>query len=510
MAYIKGYDRNQAQMLPEYLDDYVDEDNPAKVIDAFVDSLDLVELNFTKIDDGRPGAPSYNPGDLLKLYLYGYLNGIRSSRKLEKATYVNIEVMWLIGKLHPDFKTIADFRKENKKQLVQLFKQFNLLCKDWGLFGGSLVAVDGTKFRADNSKRNNYNQKKIDRQLKYIDEKAKEYLKALEDSDKEKEAELNPKYTAEELKGKLKDLEDRQGFYKSLKQQLLDSGESEISTTDPDARLMDNKKNGLEVNFNIQTAVDEKNKMILAMDVTNKPADQGHLNDMAQAAKETLGMDEKGNLEVLADKGYYQAEDLIKCDENGTITYVPHQAYSNATGNPEYYSSNFRYDPEEDVYICPEGQKLYKTKHRADTPERIHYKNFRACRDCPNKDKCTKAKKGRIISRSKHQDFLDIIDHRTLANMDKYLKRQIIVEHPFGTIKRSMNAGYFLTRGLESVRAETALVFVAYNMKRAINILGVKEIVRRIEAFSFYFLINSRLTMDFWLKPYKSIVNTSI
>lgn len=471
--------RNQAQMFPEYLENYVDDDNPARVIEVFVDSLDLKNLQFTKCKSGGPGAPSYNPKDMLKLYLYGYMNTIRSSRKLEKATYINIEVIWLIRKLHPDFKTIADFRKENKKQIKNIFKQFNLLCKDWSLFGGELVAVDGTKFRADNSKKNNYNKKKIDRQLKYIEEKSEAYLKALDEGDSESES--NPKYTVDQLKKKIEELGKRKEFYKDLEHKIEASEDNEISTTDPDARMMDNKKNGLEVNYNVQIAVDSKNKLILATEVTNKPSDQGHLNEMAQAAKETLGMAEKDILEVTADKGYYQADDLKKCEENKTVTYITHQSYSNATGNPEYYCDKFKYNSTEDVYICPEGKKLYRTRYKKESPEKIVYKNFRDCKDCINKDKCTKSSKGRIISRSKHQDFLDIVDARTLNNMDKYHQRQMIVEHPFGTVKRTMNAGYFLTRGLKSVEAEAALTFLAYNIKRVINILGVKEITRRIQ-----------------------------
>lgn len=480
MPYITGIDRNQAQMFPDYLDDYIDGENPVRVIEAFTDALDIKKYQFTKSNPAGPGAPSFNPKDLLKLYIYGYMNSLRSSRKLEKATYNNIEVIWLMSKLHPDFKTIADFRKENKNQLKEIFKEFNLLCKDWGLFGGELVAVDGTKFRADNSKKNNYNKKKIDRQLKYIDEKIEEYLEALENGDKEPDA--KPKYTVEELKGKIEELEKRKAFYDNLENELKKSEDNEISTTDPDARMMDNKKNGLEVNYNVQTAVDGKNSLILAVDVTNKPSDQGHLNDMAQAAKETLGLGAKETLEVAADKGYYQAEDLKKCNENGTVTYVTHQTYSNATGNPEYYSDKFKYNSEEDIYICPQGKKLYRAKHKTNDPERIKYKNYKACSKCPNKDLCTKSSKGRIINRSKDQDFLDIVDARTEQNMDKYLKRQMIVEHPFGTVKRSMNAGYFLTRGLESVRAEADLTFLAYNIKRVINILGVKAIISRIEA----------------------------
>lgn len=480
MPYIEGYNRNQAQILPNYLDDYIDEENYTRVIDAFVEHIDIEKHNFTKINKSGRGAPSYNPKDLLKLYLYGYMNGIRSSRKLEKATYNNIEVMWLIRKLNPDFKTIADFRKENKKQLKQIFKEFNMLCKEWNLFSCELIAVDGTKFRADNSKKNNYNKKKIERQLKYIEEKVSEYINALDLEDQE--IEVKPKYSAKELKEKLKDLEKRKEFYEGLEKQLEDNGINEISTTDPDARMMDNKKNGLEVNYNVQIAVDSKNKLIVETEVTNNPSDQGHLNDMVQASKEMLGLNKKDEIEVLADKGYYQAEDLIKCAENGTLTYVTHQVYSNSTGNPDYYSNKFKYNSKEDIYICPEGKTLFRTKHKSSQPEQIKYKNFTECKKCPNKDKCTKSSNGRVINRSKHQDFLDTIDAKTLENMDKYSQRQMIVEHPFGTVKRPMNAGYFLTRGLESVRAEAALVFLAYNMKRAINILGVKEIIERIKA----------------------------
>ena len=480
MAFIAGIDRNQAQMFPELLDEYVNEENPVRVIDAFVNSLDLIKLKFTKSEQGGPGAPSYDPKDILKLYLYGYSNGIRTSRKLEKATYTNVEVMWLIKKLHPDFKTIADFRKENKLQMKQIFKEFNLLCRDWDLFGGELVAIDGTKLRADNSKRNNYNKKKIDRQLKYIDEKINEYLNALDNGDNKPEE--KPRYTMQEIQKKIEKLNERKSFYTDLEQQMKNSGVTEISTTDPDARLMDNKKNGLEVNYNVQIAVDEKNKLILATEVTNRPSDQGHLNSMAQLAKETLGLDEKDTLEVVADKGYYQAKDLIACDDNNTVTYVTHQAYSNATDNPEYFSDKFRYNSQEDVYICPQGQILNRVKHKKEDIQRIRYKNYKACSKCPNRDLCTKSKRGRTISRSSNQDFLDTVDARTALNMDKYLKRQMIVEHPFGTVKRTMNASYFLTRRLESVKAETDLIFLAYNMKRVINILGVPEIIRRIEA----------------------------
>lgn len=482
MSFIKGINRNQAQIFPEYLEDYVDEENPVRVIDAFINSLDIKKYNFTKNNPDKPGAPSYDPKDMLKLYIYGYINAVRSSRKLEKSTYNNIEVMWLIKKLHPDFKTIADFRKENKKQLKNILKEFNLLCKDWGLFSGKMIAVDGTKFRADNSKRNNYSKKKIDRQLSYIEKSIEKYMNEMDKGDKEPEIET--KYTKDELKEKIKKLKERKTFYEDLNEELKTSGENEISTTDPDARMMDNKKNGVEVNYNVQIAVDDKNNLVLAVEVTNNPSDHGHLNDMVQASKEVLGMEEKDSIEVVADKGYYQTEDLKKCEKNNTITYVPHQIYQNTTKNPEYYIDKFKYIPEEDIYICPQGQKLYRTKHKGKVPERIKYKNYEACKKCINKDLCTTSKNGRLVNRSKDKAILDRVDKRTEQNIEKYLRRQMIVEHPFGTVKRTMNAGYFLTRRLDSVKTEASLVFLAYNIKRVINILGVKEIIRRLEAKS--------------------------
>lgn len=486
MPFIQGTDRKQSLLMPTYLDDCISEDNSVRAIEAFVESLNLRRLGFTKSDPSGPGAPKYNPKDMVKLYFYGHMNSIRSSRKLEKATYINIEIMWLINNLHPDHKTIADFRKENRKQLKKVFEQFISLCQDWGLIGGEIIAVDGTKFRADNSKRNNYNQKKIDRQLKYIEEKVEEYLKALEENDK-KEAD-NTTFDVEEINKKLQELKGRKEFYENLEEELKTNNTNEISTTDSDARLMDNKKNGLEVNYNVQTAVDEKNKLIVAVDVNNTPSDQGHLNEMVQLAKENLGMNEKDKIEALADKGYYQANDLKKCEENETVTYVTHQSYSNGTGNSDYYSDKFKYNHEEDVYICPQGEKLHRVKHKKKEPDRINYKNYKACSKCPYKEKCTKASKGRTITRSKDQDFLDTVDARTMQNMDKYRLRQMIVEHPYGTVKRSMDSGYFLTRGLESVGGESYLIFAAYNMKRVINILGVKEIVRRLEAKMSHFL----------------------
>ena len=478
MAFIQGIDRNQQMMLPECIEDYIDEDNSVRVIDAYVNTLDVKAIGFTKAEKQKRGAPSYHPQTLLKLYLYGYMNSLRTSRKLERETYRNIEAIWLLEKLQPDFKTIADFRKENKKQLEEIFKDFTLLCKQLELFGEKFIAVDGTKIKASNSKKNNYTKKKITRQLKYIEEKAKEYLEQLDEND-EKEKTEQKKYTKKEIEEKIEQLKRRKEKYKYLEKKLTDSGENEISTVDQDARLMDNKNNGVEVSYNVQTAVDSENSLIVAYDVINNPSDQGNLNKMAEKAKEIfIG---KKEIEVAADKGYYQGEDLKKCEENKTITYVAKQTQSNSTGDREFYGDKFKYVEERDIYICPTGKELYRAKHKKEAPKRIRYKNYKACQECEYKKRCTKSAKGREINRSKHQDFLDIVDARTQENMEKYLERQKIVEHPYGTIKRSMNAGYFLTRGLDSVKAETALIMLAYNMRRAINILGVKQIIHKIQ-----------------------------
>ena len=487
MAFIQGIDRNQKMMFPEYLEDYITEENSVRVIDEYVNTLNLKEMEFKKIKEHRKGAPAYHPSILLKLYIYGYMNAIRSSRKLEQETYRNIEVIWLLGKLQPDFKTIADFRKENKKQLKNVFKDFTLLCKELELYGEQLIAVDGTKIKASNSKKNNFNEKKIIRQLKYIEEKTNEYFEMLDQNDNKETTDI--KYTKDEIQKKIKNLTKRKEKYEDMQKTLQETGETEISTIDKDARLMDNKNNGLDVSYNVQTAVDSKYNLIAAYDVINNPTDQGNLNKMAERAKQLFDVKE---IEVLADKGYYQAKDLKKCDENGTTTYVTKQVQSNATGDREFYGDRFIYDKERDLYICPEGKELSRIKHRIEDPVRIRYRNYKACQECPQKDRCTKSQKGREINRTSDQDFLDIVDARTKENMEKYLQRQMIVEHPFGTIKRNMNAGYYLTRGLESVETETALIMLSYNLKRVINIIETGKLIKKIRELRGYYLLKSQ------------------
>lgn len=478
MDYIQGADRYQTTLFPETMDDYISENNPVRIIDFYVENLDVKELGFTKAEISTVGRPPYNPKDLLKLYLYGYLNRIRSSRRLEHEAARNIEVIWLLKKLKPDFKTIADFRKDNKKALRNVFRDFNKLCDAWNLFGKELVAIDGSKFRASNSKKNNFNAKKIERHLKYLNEKIDKYLQELDEGDSAEACDQKP--DAQKFQKLIEELQNRKQKYEDMQKGLEESGQNEISTTDPDARLMTNNSNGVEASYNIQTAVDSKHKLIVDFETSQNPNDLGELSDMSLKAKEVLEVE---NLEVLADKGYYKAEDLKKCVENGITPYVAKQTYSNGTGDKDFYGDKFTYDKVKNIYICPAGKELHYYRIRKDKGKIVgyEYRDHSACKTCEFKERCTKSQKGRSIFRHVDQDFLDTIDVQTELNKEKYLMRQMIVEHPFGTVKRGLDSYYFLTRGKSSVTAEISLSFLAYNLKRVINILGVKEILRRLK-----------------------------
>lgn len=478
MSYIKGENRYEVTLFPESIDDYISEDNPVRVIDAFVQSLDMVKLKFKYAEPKKLGRHPYDPKDMLKLYIYGYLNQIRSSRKLEAEAGRNLELMWLMHKLKPDFKTIADFRKDNNKPLKEVFKQFNLLCNHWGLYGKKIIAVDGTKMRANNSKRNNYNEKKLKRHLKYLEEKINEYMTDLEETDK---AEADTKIpTVEEINQRIKELENRKGNYEEMLKEIEEGETTEISTTDPDARLMSVNNNAVEVCYNIQAAVDEKHNLIVDCEVINNPTDHGQLSGMAKKAQELF---DKKEIKVLADKGYYSTKELKACHEAGVETYVAKQKAANRTGDKEFYSAKFIYNSEQDHYVCPAGKILTPGRSRKGNDKIIgyDYRNYKACSTCELKDRCTTAKRGRSIFRNIDQDLLDQIDKRTATNKLLYSKRQMMVEHPFGTVKRNWGYTYFLTQGLESVKTETSLIFLAYNLKRAINILGVKAMLQKLQ-----------------------------
>jgi len=478
MAYIRGEDRAQIVLFTDSLDELLPQDHYVRAIDVFVNSLDMVKLGFTKAEPAGIGRYPYDPRDLLKLYIYGYLNGIRSSRKLETEAGRNIELMWLLCRLKPDFKTIADFRRDNKEAIQEVFRLFNTLCLQWGLYSQELIAVDGSKFRANNSKRKNFTPKKVKRHLEYLDKRIEEYMEALDQSD-EAEDKL-PVADTELIKQKIAEYQERKQNYEKMLEQMETQGITEISTTDPDARMMAVNNNGVDVCYNVQVAVDAKHSLVIDCDVINNPSDHGQLSTMGKRARRVLRMKNR-RLKVLADKGYYSTKELIKCEKSKLTVYVAQQKYSSRK-EKEFEMENFKYDASEDVYYCPAGQKLYPSgSPRVENGvEYVKYKNSRACKECELKDKCTKRSNGRVIFRNANQELLDRIDRRLKNNKELYQKRQMIVEHPFGTVKRQWGFTYFLTRGLKSVKTEAFLMFLAYNMKRVLNILGVQGMIERL------------------------------
>ncbi|MDD5013963.1 MAG: transposase [Atribacterota bacterium] len=334
MGYIEGEDRNQIILFPESIDEYVSDSNAVRIIDEYIQQLNMESLQFKRAANPSLGRPPYHPKDMLKLYLYGYLNRIRSSRRLEQEAIRNLEVIWLLKKLKPDFKTIADFRKDNKKALKKVFRDFTKLCDEWELFGKELVAIDSSKFLACNSKKNNYNSKKLSRHLKYLDEKIEDYLKELDDQDQLESPDRKP--DAHTITERIQQLRDRKEKYASYQRKLKQSGENEISTTDPDSRLMANNHN-VEVSYNVQTTVDAKRKLIADFKVTRKPNDLGQLAPMVLRAKKLF---ENRTFEVLADKGYYKAQDLKKCTEKGITVYITKQTYAK---DPAFYADQFQW-----------------------------------------------------------------------------------------------------------------------------------------------------------------------
>lgn len=474
MTFIKGTPRSDVLLFPEAIDDYVTDDNSVRFIEAFVDNLDLEALGFSRTQPAHTGRPAYSPADLLKLYVYGYLNRTRSSRSLEKECSRNVELIWLMRKLKPDFKTIADFRKDNTEAIKRVCREFTLLCKRLELFGREFVAIDGSKFKAQNSKRRNFTAKKLDEEIKELDAKVKDYLDLLDEADRQ-EADVKAP-TAEELKEKIQRLRARKLSYEQMKQQLKESGESQISLTDPDSRWM-KVSQGTDICYNVQTVVDSRHKLIVEHEVTNDPTDQAQLSKMALRAKQTLEVEK---IEVVADRGYYDGAEVKKCEQAGITVYVAHQQTSANKKRGLYTKEDFTYDPAKDCYGCPAGKQL---AYRFDTVElgrHIRYYSTKECRTCDMKNKCTRNKRGRRITRWVDEAILEKMSERVRANPEKMKKRKELVEHPYGTMKRAMASGYFLMRGIRKVAAEMSLTVMAYNIKRVINILGVRKMIEAV------------------------------
>jgi transposase len=474
MDYIRGTSRNQVMLFPESVEDYITADNPVRFIDALVSKLDLAELGFNRTQPADTGRPAYDPGDLLRLYLYGYLNRVRSSRLLERETKVNIEVMWLLGKLSPDFKTIADFRRDNLKAIKQVCREFTLLCRKLELFGGELVAVDGSKFKAVNGRRRNFSEHRLKKSIQALDEKISTYLRSLDAADANDPDPDQPPPSAADLQAKIATLRERKAKYEALHADLKASGAKQVSLTDRDARSMIVHFNSTDVCYNVQTAVDEKHQLIVEHEVTNDPTDHAHLAEMALRAKETLRVEQ---LEVVADRGYYDGAEVKHCAEAGITTYIPKPITSVNKQRGLFTKQDFSYDEAKDCYVCPAGAELHYRYESFEQNRMIRYYTTGKCLTCPIKAKCTTNARGRRITRWVDEKFLDDMARRVRARPELLRRRQQLSEPPFGTIKRAMNQGYFLMKGLDKVAAEMSLTVLSYNLKRAINILGVEKLI---------------------------------
>ena len=477
MKHIEGIDRDQLTLMPDAIEDYISSDNPVRFLDAYVDPLDLKDLGFPHVVPEERGRPPYHPGVLLRLYLYGYLFAIRSSRALEREANRNLEVIWLLKRLAPDFKTIADFRKINGKAIRNLCRDFVQFCKRAGLYGGQLVALDGSKFKASNARDRNFSRAKLKDRLKKIDEKIDRYLQELDEND-EKESGF-PKKSAEELREIIDHLKKRKKDLKRIDKQMKKTGASQVSLTDPDSRSMPiGRGHHTEVAYNVQMTVDDKHKLILDHEVTNDVTDQGHLEDMSLRAKKILGAKK---FDMLTDMGYYDGQQVAVCLEEGITPWISRPNTSVNRKKGLFTKNDFRYIKRSDCYICPAGKRLTFSFQGHELGRDIRYYATSECSRCSKRPQCTRKKSGgRRITRLAEEWALDEMERRNRLHPEKLKRRKEIVEHPFGTMKHSMNQGYFLMRGLNKVKTEMSLTVTAYNIKRVINILGVKRMVQAL------------------------------
>lgn len=486
MEFICGENREQGTFLPDRVEDYVSANNPVRVIDAYVESLDMEQLGFQKYAPNDTGRPMYAPKDLLKLYLYGYMNRVRSSRNLEIETKRNLEVIWLLKKLSPDHKTIARFRQNNPDALKNVFHNFTHLCMGFGLYGKELIAVDGSKFKAWNAKDQNFTSGKLEERIRRIDAKIEAYLAVLNEEDAA-DAEKSERLDEEGIIEIIKNLCERKQQYESFQQRIKDEDVGQVSLTDPDSRLM-KTKDGLAVCFNIQTAVDAKNNMIVEFEVSNQAQDKNQMGPVAKQAAEVL---EVKTLTVVADAGYDSASDIASLIQDG---FTPHVAGANydicvpctpdeAEEITEFGESRCVYLPERNLVVCPMGEVLFPSSYNKRT-QKARYKNYRICHRCQNK--CTIEENKRVEIHCQQSEFsreyddTDLFVHQIHVRADQSLvrKRKIIIEHVFGTVKRNLGISYLLLRGRKKVTGEISLAFTAFNMKRAINILGVERMVQ--------------------------------
>jgi transposase len=472
--FIEGESRTQATLFPEALDNYITEENPVRVIDVFVDELDLTQMgmNITPSDTGRP---AYHPSLMLKLFIYGYFNRVQSSRRLERESGRNVELMWLLGRLAPDFKTIADFRKDNTKAITRVCREFVLLCRKLDLFTESLIAIDGSKFKAVNNRDLNFTAAKLRYRLQLIDDSIAKYLLQIESADRQ-EAPI-AKIRTERLEGKIAKLKEEVARLKDIEKILHDTPDKQLSLSDPDARSMKTRGTGI-VGYNVQAAVDSKHHLIVTHEVTNNGSDKAQLASMSKQAKDVLVCDK---LTVVADRGYYNGEEILACEQAAITTYLPKVQTSSNQAKGYFGKRDFIYHAKEDEYECPAGERATYRFTRQESGKNIKRYWSSACINCKKKPQCTNGKERRI-SRWENEASLDAMEARLDHGPDIMKVRRCTVEHPFGTIKSWMGATHFQMRTLKRVSAEMSLHVLAYNMKRVINIMGTKQLIAAMQA----------------------------
>ena len=473
-GFIEGENRHQATLLPERLDDYIAEDSPVRVIDVFIDDLDLSGLGF-KITPELTGRPGYHPATLLKLYIYGYFNRIQSSRRLEREAQRNVELMWLTGRLAPDFKTIADFRKNNGEAIRLVCREFVILCRKLELFTDAFVAIDGSKFKAVNNRDQNFTKAKMKRRLEELDKSIERYLGQIASADRR---ELNvAKEKTQRLEDKIGALKEEMARLKKLEVRMLDAPDNQLSLTDPDARSMTSRGKGI-VGYNVQTVVDAKHHLIVAHEVTNVGSDRQQLFRMAMQAKTAIGSE---TLDVVADRGYFRGKEILACDEAQITTYLPKPQTSGNMAKGFFGKRDFIYKHEDDEYECPAAQRLIYRFTRQESGQFIRRYWSSACPQCTLKSKCTTGS-NRRVSRWEHEAVIEAAERRLDKEPERMRVRRSTVEHPFGTLKSWMGHTHFLTRTLPRVSTEMSLHILAYNLKRVMAILGTRPLIAAIRA----------------------------
>jgi transposase len=476
--FVEGTERGQSTLFPECLEDWITEDNPVRVIDVFVDELDLAELGFDGVAPEVTGRPSYHPSALLKLYIYGYLNRVQSSRRLEREALRNVEMMWLLGRLAPDHKTIADFRKDNGPAIKKVCARFVELCRHMGLLTKASVAIDGSKFKAVNTRDKNFTKGKVERRRQQLEDSVARYLAQLDTADLQDPSEALAAKTAH-LKEKLAKLANEMQKLQVYEKAMLSSPDQQISLTDPDCRSMATSGRGSGVvGYNVQVAVDTEHHLIIAHEVTNSGSDRAQLANMAMQAKAVLGVDK---LEAVADRGYYSGEEIKACEDAAIAVTLPKPVTSGIEAKGQFGKHDFAYLAEQDVYRCPAGQLLAYWLTTVDRERTIRCYTTKACGSCQLKARCTKTKY-RVISRWEHEYVMEAAQKRLDENPQAMRQRRETVEHPFGTLKMRMGATHFLMKRLPKVSAEMALHVLAYNMTRAMSIMGVRPLMAAMRA----------------------------